>query len=113
MTRDEAWTALTLRGVDYAVVQFSGGNDEGGADAITLTRQEGDTLVKVAELRGWSDVDRDSPEDEALGDALEGPVRDSYGGFAGEFWVNGTVTWDVTKREIRQDADERSSGEDW
>lgn len=26
---------------------------------------------------------------------LEGPVEDRYGSFAGEFYVNGTVTWDV------------------
>ena len=30
-----------------------------------------------------------------LRDALEAPIYEEYGGFAGEFYVDGTCTWDV------------------
>ncbi len=57
---------------------------------ITLSRLDGDELV---DLERWSGRDE-------LALALEGPVWDRYGAFAGHPSIRGTVTWTVVDRGI-------------
>jgi hypothetical protein len=89
LSRQAVWDELERRGATIAAVLFSGRAGQGGRIAtITLSRLEGDELV---------DVERWSRRDEPAY-ALEGPVWDRYGGFAGQPWVRGTVTWTVADR---------------
>jgi hypothetical protein len=89
--RRGVWEELERRGVTRAVVPFSGRAGDGGtAGAITLS------LVVAGEL---VDVERWSGRDE-LALALEGPVWDRYGHFAGHPLIRGTVTWAVAGRRI-------------
>ena len=89
--RDAVWEELECRGAGIAVVQFSGRAGGGGrTGTITLSRLGGDELV---------DVERWSARDE-LTLALEGPVWDRYGEFAGHPWIRGTVTWTGAERCI-------------
>ena len=85
------WEELERRGATVAVVPFSGCAGDGGTTGtITLSGFAGDELVDV---EGWTGRDE-------LALALEGPVWDRYGQFAGHPWIRGTVTWSVADRCI-------------
>ncbi len=90
VTRGAVWEELERRGAMVAVVPFSGRAGSGGTTG-TITRREGRELV---------DVERWSARDE-LALALEGPVWDRYGLFAGHPWIRGTVTWTLVERRIQ------------
>ncbi len=107
MTRSQVFAELIARGVDAAVVEFSGGNDEGGADSITLYRGDEPTCALLA----WPEAGGNASVDEAdgrLGDALSHPIFEAYGSFAGDFDVTGEVVWDVERRTVAMIRDERS-----
>jgi len=97
-------------GVDYAEVEFSGGNDEGGADMIwCVMRGTGERVaaeVKYVDLKQSWDRDRrcwvDGPETAAicasispatkLANLLDDVPSWKYGTFAGDYYVSGTIT---------------------
>jgi hypothetical protein len=89
--RQAVWEELERRGATIAVVPFSGRSGDGGTTGtISLSRPEGDEVI---------DIERWSGRDE-LGLALEGPVWDRYGQFAGHPRIRGAVTWTITDRCI-------------
>lgn len=88
MTREQVFNALQQRDVTRAVVEFSGGNDEGGADAIYLIN---DTTG------GRIEIDEDY---EDFGPALAEPIYRRYHSFAGDFFVSGEVEWRVADRTV-------------
>ena len=80
------WDELERRNATIAVVPFSGRAGRGGSTAtITLSRGENDELV---------DVQRWTSRDE-LAYALEAPVWDRFGMFAGQPLIRGEVIWSV------------------
>jgi hypothetical protein len=151
MTRDEAFEELERRGVTRAVVNYSGGNDEGGVDSIYLYRSEakgrdpehtyltnpvwgylerryGDGIARVPEVdedgryvmevvesTDWqgkpythkTHKTRPATEEEIadtkLYDALSAPVYEQWHSFAGDFYVNATVTWHTKERTVVDD----------
>lgn len=110
MTKQQVFAALAFRGVNRAVVQFSGGNDEGGPDSVTLLTGE--------EARGtlptWPTGRESTAAEKAdldLADALSGPVFEAYGTFAGDFDVTGEVIWDAETETVQMIRDERSEYE--
>lgn len=111
MSRTDVFTALRARGADRAVVAFSGGNDEGGPDSITLyTGAEEFSTLSLCGHNG--EISRDAVDaDEQLVDALSGPVFDEYGGFAGDFDVFGEVIWETDGETVKLLRDERASYE--
>ncbi len=87
----EVWEELEQRGATVAIVPFSGRAGRGGTTAtITLSRVENDQLV---------DVERWSSRDE-LACALEAPVWDRFGLFAGQPLIRGEVIWTVEDRSV-------------
>jgi len=106
MTRSEVFRELASRGVDRAVVEFSGGNDEGGPDSIILYVGE----EEVSTLSTWPTGTRTAEDDaeDRLADALGDPVYEVYHTFAGDFDVTGEVIWDVQAQTIQMIRDERS-----
>jgi hypothetical protein len=110
MTRPEVFAELASRGADRAVVEFSGGNDEGGPDSITLYGGE----APVCTLSVWPyerDATSEKKADARLADALSDPVFEAYGTFAGDFDVTGEVIWDVEEKTVQMIRDERSDYE--
>jgi hypothetical protein len=72
MTRVQVFAELAARGADRALVAFSGGNDEGGADSIALYVGE----AEIRELPAWpsrGDSDQEQADDRLV-DALSFPV---------------------------------------
>jgi hypothetical protein len=104
MKKIDVYRELAARGVARAVVLFSGGGDEGGADAILLFDEAGSRLPYLP----YTDYEDDSP-DAALRRELEEPVYDRFGTFAGDFYVAGRVEWLVSSRRVVVRCDDRGS----
>ncbi len=85
------WEELERRGTTMAVVPFSGRDGQGGTtETIRLSRIEGGAPV---------DVERWSSRDE-LAYALEAPVWDRFGSFAGQPFICGEVIWAGEDRTV-------------
>jgi hypothetical protein len=85
------WEELEHRGATMAVVPFWGRAGHGGSiETITLSRVGDDEIV---------DVERWTSRDE-LAYALEAPVWDRYGLFAGQPLISGQVIWTVEDRSV-------------
>ncbi len=104
LDRAGVFAALERLGADRAVVEFSGGNDEGGPDTITLFNGE-ETLRTLPTSWQARDAEQDLV---AVSDVLSEPVFDAYGTFAGDFDVTGEVIWNVPSRMVQTIRDERS-----
>ncbi len=104
LDRTGAFAALKRLGADRAVVEFSGGNDEGGPDNISLLKND-ETIRTLSVAWHAGEEDKDLL---ALADALSDPVFEAYGTFAGDFDVTGEVIWDVAEQTVQMIRDERS-----
>lgn len=93
MDRKELFAELRRRGAARAIANFSGGHDEGGVDDIQLLSETG---FPVGTIQPWG---AEGIEKE-IADVICEPVYNRYYSFAGEFYVNGTVTWDVEKETV-------------
>jgi hypothetical protein len=98
----KAFALLGERGASRAIVEFSGGCDEGGADTITLYDSGGE---QIASLHPYS---CENPAESKLVELLCAPVDEQYGTFSGDFEVYGTVTWDVDGEKCVLGGTERS-----
>ncbi|HEY1514864.1 MAG TPA: hypothetical protein VGF91_00510 [Solirubrobacteraceae bacterium] len=91
MSNEPVWQELEARGATMASVPFSGRAGRGGrVDRIVLHPLDGDELV---------DVERWTGRDE-LCYALEAPVWDRFGSFAGQPQIAGTVVWTTADRRV-------------
>lgn len=119
MNREQVFDRLDERRAAQAQVRFSGGNDSGGADGIVLLDASGGEIAQLHEHvptlevggdgryihvpgEGYKTVPltRQEERDAELAEALTEPVYAEYGGFAGDFDVYGTVTWDAGARTV-------------
>jgi hypothetical protein len=90
LARQAIWDELERPGATGAEVSFSGKAGRGGSiTTITLDRVDGQQPLAVE----WWDRDE-------LAYALESPVWDRLGGFAGHPAVRGTVRWTVPDRLV-------------
>lgn len=117
MTKQEVIEKLREGGATRAVVEFSGGNDQGGADRIALYNGEVE-ICEVHEHYPHYHFDQDKkewvkvplPDEERaeaeLSEALTRPVYQAYGTFAGDFDVNGVVVWDVESGQVWMEGEE-------
>ena len=117
LSRDEMFTRLRQMNATKAIVEFSaeGRHGIGAVDSITLYDGEGNELpTKVEEnYSGWRwdganyyPVEPDTPNNE-LARALAAPVYERYGSFAGDFYVTGTVVYDVVAGTVKMNKSER------
>jgi hypothetical protein len=100
--RQEGWNVMEEAGAVKAEIFFTGGNDEGGAEQITLTLGDG----SQREVEPYSHGRDENSLDGRLAELLTIPVYDEYGGFAGEFQVEGTLLWDYAEKTVVMDGDE-------
>ena len=119
MSRDSVFAALSKRGAVRVEVDYSGGNDEGGVNGITLFDANGENIGHMDEYYGetqqWDEATKKyipSPpptDEQRLSQALCAPVYDKYYSFAGDFYVNGILTWDVANKKINMRGTEEVS----
>jgi hypothetical protein len=76
--KEKVFAWMKENGIERICLGFSGGNDEGGVDAAFLITEDGEDV----------DIDVDK-----LSDFLTSPIFSRYGSFAGDFYVDGTLTW--------------------
>ena len=120
MTRAEVFGRLRELGAVAAVVPFNGGYDEGFVEGITLRGAEGSAVAVIHE-DCYGEAEEPFEGAHRLAEALSQPVYDEYGGFAGEFEVEGRVVWDVPKATVSMEGSEaeedpeaeEGSGSDW
>jgi hypothetical protein len=122
VTRYEAFKALAKIGFSKARVSFSGGNDEGFVDGIFLENVDGTPGPRWEEFSGyrsesvpgslikkcWPATDKTVQEE--LSEALAAPVYDTFGSFAGEYYVSGEFVWDVAAGKVTYDGREAPEG---
>lgn len=101
VTHVDAFAFMREKGAVLAKAHFSGGNDEGGIDGITLLDANG---VELPYEYSWDDSD----EQDALARDADGIVTGEYGSFAGEFSVHGTVTYDLNAGTVKMSKEEQS-----
>ncbi len=92
----EVYEELARRGATRAVIEYSGGHDEGGADSITL--YNGDAEIGSVD-ETWGEPSAQEATDNALAEALCEPIYARFGGFASENEVSGTLEWIVAERQ--------------
>jgi hypothetical protein len=90
LVRDEVWAELEQRGATSALVPFSGRAGTAG---------ETGTIV-LSHLDGRSVEIRHSDWQDELTHALEAPVWDRFGSFAGHPRTSGTVAWTTADRTL-------------
>ena len=119
MNKLDAFNELRRRGIVRAVVSFSGGNDEGGVEQINLVSASGVNIQLEDYYPGkrWNETTQryESPTssaDEELAAALGEPIYDRYGTFAGEYYVDGRLIWDVATGDVKIEADQRDTLDD-
>lgn len=100
MTREQVWRVLVLLGVVKVEIAFSGGNDEGGPDNVSVYFADEDILELYE-----PDTGSTSPEAKLLERLIE-PLYDRWGGFDGNFEVTGLYTWDVATQTVDADFSE-------
>lgn len=118
MENAEVFEKLRELGAVKAVVEFSGGNDEGGAEDIALYDAAGERIGEVdgdppgvcwdPEQERFVEVPI-TPEqriEAELAEVLEAPVYEEFGSFAGDFSVGGQVTWDAKERTVTMSGEE-------
>jgi len=91
LSDESIWQELEARGATVATVPFSGRAGRGGrTDRIVLSRFDRDELVDV---EWWSGRDE-------LCYALEAPIWDRFGSFAGQPLIVGMVIWTAADRRV-------------
>jgi hypothetical protein len=112
--REKGIELLRKRGAVKAIVEFSGGNDEGGVDGIQIVFP-GDKPAENLEVYydgaqmeyvegQWRQKPKEkATEDQELSLILQKPVDDEFGSWAGEFEAYGTLTWDVETGTCKMD----------
>lgn len=110
LNKERTFELLRKKGAVKAVLEFSGGHDEGNVDSITLVLADGSTQkLEVWYCGGYTinaEAGYGSPnyyvplstpanEDEELSDLLQGPVNEQFGSWGSVPYTSGEVVWYV------------------
>ena len=125
LTKDQVFDLLAAADLAKVVVHFSGGNDSGSVEEIYFLDADGKRVERPGLVAdGWEgltyqdlyDYNQDTyewtlkptaPDKHKLRDALEAPVYSVYGSFAGDFYVDGEVIYDVAERDVKMTRSEQ------
>lgn len=120
--KHKALQVLRDHNVITCVLDYSGGNDEGGVDAVKVTYADGreennplwctrtySPMQHNPETNKWerAPLPEDKERANECADLIEQPVYDRYYSFAGDFYVSGTVTYDVPAGTVNINGDEQ------
>ncbi|RDJ34923.1 MAG: hypothetical protein DWQ19_08800 [Crenarchaeota archaeon] len=128
LLRPALFTELRFRGIERVEVEFCGGGDEGGVESIKCFLRGGEVKELSEpcfnthynpdgsqEYYWWNKENKEVPFvptlDDELAYALSAPVYNKYHTFAGEYYVNGKVIFDIEAETIKIEGKE--SVETW
>jgi hypothetical protein len=97
MNKEQVFDELSKLGIVEVKVPFSGGGDEGWVEGVYAEHTQLGELELGDEWHKGKDGDKVTPE---LRTALAKPVYDKYGSFAGEFYVQADLMWNVPERKV-------------
>lgn len=100
------WDDLRNKNIAKAIVDFDGGNDDGGVNSIELIYVDG-TKKEIGHDSSWESSNPPNTLEYRLVEA----VYKNYD-FLGEPSVNGTLTYLVDKKEAVWDVEEEYEDED-
>ncbi len=103
MTRQQVFAELAKRGVHTASLEFTGGNDEGHAESIEFLDADGNAIEPSIRVYYGAD---NAGTDAALSDALQEPIYEKWGSFAGDFSVCRHCIWHVADHLVELDYSE-------
>ena len=86
---------LESMNISKVVVSYEGGDDDGSITGITYFDNSNNNVS----------LSTDDPMVEALEKELSNPIYDKYGSFCGDFFVNGTLTYNVSEQKELWDED--------
>ena len=93
-TKIQALEMLKTLNCTKVVIHYEGGNDEGFIEHIIFHKEDGTT----------EQVDEEYSDE--FHRVLCSPVYEAYGSFAGDYNVDGKLTWDVSKQTITNEGEE-------
>lgn len=122
--KKKVFDRLAADGFTGVTCHFSGGNDDGGVDSYEFYTADRDGPIPVDDHPAWTTahagyvfddqtgryVKSDDTELNALAefrDLVERPIYEQFYTFAGDFYVNGTLVWDVTNRTVEMQGEEQ------
>lgn len=125
-TKGQAISVLLMYDVVKCEIDYSGGNDEGGVDSIKVTYADGReelnpswcqrtyaAMVPNPDTGKWErkTLTREQMYANQAADIIEHPVYDRYYSFAGEYYVHGTLVYDVPEGKAYMDGVEEVPAE--
>ena len=112
MTKEDMFTLLKNKQYSKVVIEYSGGNDEGGVDSIIVydhTEKEVEhdfrnIWISRDNMIGWGKDARPATSEEIqmnkYMNVLTKPIYNRFYSFAGEFNVSGELVWDVKNKKV-------------
>lgn len=107
--RDNLEKLFKHYGITTVSIGFSGGNDDGGVDSTTFYDADGEVLQMEAhytnntfwnpETKSWGEREL-SDEDRRMNefiDLLEAPIQDRWGSWAGDFYADGRLIYNLNE----------------
>jgi hypothetical protein len=96
--KERVFALMEKLGIVRIEVTFSGGNDSGGVDSTVAHMADG-TEKALPESHYWA-KEEEMDDEQALGHLVGEPVHDEWGSFAGDFYVSGTLSFDMAARRV-------------
>lgn len=87
MNKKEVFEMLEKLNIAQVIVEFSGGDDEGGTDNIIAENNEGHPVTFTE-------------NEDKLVEALQLPIYERYGSFTNQPFVNGELIWDTKNKSL-------------
>ena len=107
----ELLTLLEAKGVKLLAAEYSGGNDEGGVQQLTLystIERDSDGFANVEPRHGetWAEIPYDGDWNDPLHQGCDRILSTKYGSWAGDYSAWGFLYIDVEKRRCWMDGSE-------
>jgi hypothetical protein len=100
--KGKLFAAMKAHGIAYLEASYSGGNDEGGVDEITVMKDDRDKLVTIENL-GW---------EHPLVEACDRMLGTEFGSWAGDFSAYGVLYANVTENKVSRKGSQSHYDED-
>jgi hypothetical protein len=97
LTYNKMFKLLESKGIEQVDVVFAGGNDSGSVDNFIIH------VYGEEKVMDEDEVNKIHPD---LGNVLSGVVYNDYGGFAGDYEVNGKYIFSVKDKTVKKECSE-------
>ena len=100
--RRDLFAVMKSHGISYLEASYSGGNDEGGVDEVTVMKDDRGKTITIEGL-GW---------DHPIQEKCDRMLSTEYGSWAGEWSAYGILYADVKEGKVWRNGEMSSYSED-